>query len=99
MTDTRGHRNASATGGSLRSLPPQEPLSWRSVAIATHPCSVRATGQASAWTANTRSIVSRCAGSAVRWYVTRIRLTTSTLPSVSISPTTSAHSRPRSAGM
>ena len=38
----------------------------RRVVIWTHPLIVRAIGQASAWLASTRSIVSRCVSSATR---------------------------------
>ena len=49
-----------------------------------------ATGQPSSYTSSTRSVVLRSSLSATRWRVIVLLLTTSTLFSVSISPTTSA---------
>ena len=68
----------------------QATVKSNSLVISMLPFNERATGQLSAYTSSTLSMVSRSRTSAVRWKSCLILLITSTLLSTSISPTVSA---------
>ena len=70
-----------------------------SVEMSMLPSRLRATGQNCAWNPCTRSAVSRWSGATFNVYVAWIRLIISTLPSFSISASTSAVRKPSPAGI